>query len=278
MVQVSVLVGWVSVALSHLTTTARLLIPIFALLLALELAFSKVRHSARSRLRACGFWAVYLLAMAVAMTLADEIWSALNPRPFVVLRVDRWFAGVPYFGGVLAVLTGATIGDFFFYWMHRAEHRWLWRFHAVHHSIEEMNAISSYHHVFEEVVKLVFLYIPTAFFVTDAENLSLILGVLVTLQGFYLHSSTKLHLGPLRYIIGDNLFHRIHHSIEPRHFGRNFSAFSPLWDIAFGTAYFPARTEWPATGLVDVREPASLGEYLARPFDRAKPAVIPADP
>lgn len=30
---------------------------------------------------------------------------------------------------------------------------------------------------------------------------------------------------------------------------------TPLWDVLFGTAHFPASGEWPTVGLVDVAEP-----------------------
>ena len=31
-------------------------------------------------------------------------------------------------------------------------------------------------------------------------------------HSYFIHSSTRLHLGWLRYVIGDNRFHRLHHS------------------------------------------------------------------
>jgi sterol desaturase/sphingolipid hydroxylase (fatty acid hydroxylase superfamily) len=176
-------------------------------------------------------------------------------------------------GYALAIFVGGLIGDFFFYWMHRAQHAWFWRFHAVHHSIEDLNAIASYHHVTEELIRAVFIYVPTGLLVTDAGALGPFLTDLVVLQGFYIHSCTRLHLGPLRYLIGDNAFHRIHHSNEPHHFAKNFSGFSPIWDVVFGTAYFPQPGEWPATGLAGRQEPGSIGEYVMQPFVRRRDAA-----
>jgi sterol desaturase/sphingolipid hydroxylase (fatty acid hydroxylase superfamily) len=75
----------------------------------------------------------------------------------------------------------------------------------------------------------------------------------------------------LRRIIADNRFHRIHHSVEPQHFGKNFGAGTSLWDQLFGTAYFPAADEWPATGLSDQREANTVSEYLWSPFKRLEP-------
>ncbi|WP_352893005.1 sterol desaturase family protein [Mesorhizobium sp. M0984] len=44
-----------------------------------------------------------------------------------------------------AVISGVLVaiaGDFFYYWMHRAQHAvpFLWRMHATHHSIRELTA------------------------------------------------------------------------------------------------------------------------------------------
>lgn len=44
-------------------------------------------------------------------------------------------------GYMLVPLAAAFVSDLFYYWFHRAQHafRLLWRLHAVHHSIEELN-------------------------------------------------------------------------------------------------------------------------------------------
>ncbi|MER8501687.1 sterol desaturase family protein [Mesorhizobium sp. M0195] len=44
-----------------------------------------------------------------------------------------------------AVISGVLVaiaGDFFYYWIHRAQHAvpFLWRMHATHHSIRELTA------------------------------------------------------------------------------------------------------------------------------------------
>jgi len=40
----------------------------------------------------------------------------------------------------------------------------------------------------------------------------------------------------------------------------------PMWDVIFGTAYFPGRDEYPKTGLADQREPRSVLSYVINPF------------
>ena len=49
-------------------------------------------------------------------------------------------------------------------------------------------------------------------------------------------------------------------------FESNFALSFPFWDVLFATAYFPKRSEYPRTGLADVPEPRSVGEYLFSPI------------
>jgi sterol desaturase/sphingolipid hydroxylase (fatty acid hydroxylase superfamily) len=92
----------------------------------------------------------------------------------------------------------------------------------------------------------------------------------VALQGYYEHSPTRLNFGPLGRYFVDNRFHRIHHSIDPKHYDTNFGVIVTLWDSLFGTAHFPAKDEWPQTGVADFPEPANLREYLLGPFARRR--------
>jgi len=95
-------------------------------------------------------------------------------------------------------------------------------------------------------------------------------GALATLQSQYIHSPTRLHFGPLWRLVYDNRFHRIHHSLEPRHFEKNFGVTTPLWDWMFGTLYVPAKDEWPDTGLADQADMDGIVDFLWRPFHRPK--------
>lgn len=251
---------------SIVSDTCRLAL-VLAVLFSLEMFFGREQQSMLSRLKAWTFWLISIPASVTATWLGLVAAEHLMPRPMMVLDLDR----LP-FAIVLGPIVGAILGDFLFYWMHRAQHtRLLWRFHAVHHAIEELNAVSSYHHVSEGLVRALFIALPTQVVAIQLGGQAL--GWVIVAQGMYLHSCTRLHLGPVRYLVGDNRFHRIHHSTDPLHFNRNFSGFTPIWDVVFGTAYFPKAHEWPKTGLSDQPEVASIVDYLTRPFrsaDRAE--------
>ncbi len=146
----------------------------------------------------------------------------------------------------LAILSGVLVaiaGDFFYYWMHRAQHAvpFLWRMHASHHSIRELTAWNCTHYLSEPIVYAVFVALPLALIHFESGIVPVVAMTLISFQIHLVHSSTRINLGHLRYIIGDNKFHRIHHSSDPRHRHRNYGVFTTIWDTIFRTAYWPER-------------------------------------
>jgi sterol desaturase/sphingolipid hydroxylase (fatty acid hydroxylase superfamily) len=235
-----------------------------AFMTALELLLPGERQPIGGRLAGLLFWALWLPCSTVIYTLFRAFWSWLGIEPLVVLPLTMTWLGP--LAVVAAPLASAFVYDFFFYWFHRAQHRWLWRFHAVHHSIRELSAVNAFHHLSEPIFQTLFLLVPAALVASQAGAVVPWMIVVLHLHGSFIHSSTSLHLGPLRALLCDNRFHRIHHSLEERHFDTNFGACTTLWDRLFGTAHFPAPGEWPATGISGVRPPRTLREWLSLPW------------
>jgi sterol desaturase/sphingolipid hydroxylase (fatty acid hydroxylase superfamily) len=239
------------------------------------------RNSWRSYWRGARFMVVAAAVSVVAFTLIDQVIDLAAFKPLVLLDLTPLTGSailpVRIAGWLVAGLAVSMIGNVFYYWWHRAQHAVpvLWRFHKVHHSIGELSALNSYHHVTEDVLQYFLVLLPTALLIgVDSGYVpALVLAVLRT-QTFYIHSSANINIGPLRYVIGDNRFHRLHHSTEPRHFGKNFGTTTPLWDVLFGTACFPRKGEWPNTGLADVAEPDRVADYLLMPFAAPTPAPL----
>jgi len=233
-----------------------------------------VKVSTASRIRALVFWSVYNVGILLLADLMWPLWSSLAVKP---LLPSLTVPGVPHaVGVVIGCVAAAYVGDFVYYWCHRLQHRYFWRFHAVHHAVREMSGITAYHHVSEEVFKFVLYMVPLTLLTRDPFAIP-VFGLLLGLQGNYLHSCTWLNLGPLGRYLVDNRFHRIHHSIEERHFDKNFGVFTTLWDSLFGTAHFPAPGEWPETGVADFPEPAGVRAFLVAPFTYRKEAAAPAE-
>ena len=258
----------------------RLMYPAGACLLYLlpELLLPHSRNSLRSYLRGAGFMAAAIAVNTVVIKALDGSLHGLDLPPLAVLDLRPLTESESLWrrlaGWLAAALGIAMVGNFFYYWLHRAQHRfaWLWRFHAVHHSITEMSATASYHHVAEDLFQFVAVTLPMAVLLgVESGPVPWLVLVLAGTHGFYIHSSSRLGLGPLRWVLCDNRFHRIHHSRDPRHRDRNFGTSTPLWDVLFGTAWFPRRGEWPAVGLDEQPEPRSVAEFLLLPFRRTSP-------
>lgn len=229
--------------------------------------------SIAARMSGMSFWMISLPLSAILSVGLSAVIAALDIRPLVTLPIfaaTRWAGPL---ATLVAILLGAVFNDFFFYWYHRIQHRWLWRFHAVHHSIRDLNAVNSYHHISETVIGLVLFAVPTSLIVADVGPVLPIASFLIWLHVVWIHSPTRAHLGPLRMFFADNRFHRIHHSLEERHFDKNFGAFTTVWDRLFGTAYFPVRDEWPAVGLAGIDQPDGLRTWLDLP-DRYRAATV----
>lgn len=212
-------------------------------LLIFEWRFPMERQSITSRLRAASIWCVALPIVAMMNVGMRYGLGALGLRPLFTINFGTaWWIGWP---------VAMIVGDFFYYWYHRAMHQFAWPVHAVHHSIREVNAISAFIHPLDEAAHILLSTVPATLLVSVDVHVIAALPFLAVLQGHFIHSCTRLNLGPLRYVVNDNRFHRIHHSILPEHRDRNFGSFSTVWDQLFGTAVFPRGEQWPETGVAD---------------------------
>lgn len=235
-----------------------------ALTTAVELLLPREKQSLRERFVGLGAIALYVPAALIVYKMFQNLWIAVGIRPLIRVPMTLDWTGMA--AVVLAPIAGAVVYDFFFYWFHRAQHALAWRFHAVHHSIRELNAVNSYHHISEPFFQAVFLLLPVSLIVADTGPIVPAMLILLHLQASFIHSPTRIHLGPLRLFFCDNSFHRIHHSLDEKHFDKNFGAFTTIWDRLFGTAWFPAKDEWPATGLAEIDQPRNLRAWFSLPI------------
>jgi sterol desaturase/sphingolipid hydroxylase (fatty acid hydroxylase superfamily) len=180
------------------------------------------------------------------------LWTLLEPMGFTGLVIE---------GTVMLALI-----DFLSYWRHRAEHRWFWPIHALHHAPTELHAANDVGHPIQIFLSVLFITIPLSLIEVDGPATPVAMTFIVALMSYAIHSPNKVHFGPLRKLFVDNRFHRIHHSLEERHFDRNFGIWLSVWDRMFGTAFDPIENEWPAVGIVGLAMPQSIGQYLAYPL------------
>jgi sterol desaturase/sphingolipid hydroxylase (fatty acid hydroxylase superfamily) len=242
-------------ALHYLSLT-----PIFLAVIALETVAPVLgaRAGLASRLRCLILWLAYVVCGALLCNLIAPSITALHIHPLL----PSW----AFPGGVLCALVA---GDFAYYWFHRFEHRFLWRWHAVHHSPRELHGLSGYHHPAESMLQFFFWSVPVSL-IAPSPVAGALLFAINTSWAQYVHSNTALGLGRARVFLADNRFHRIHHSLSPEHWDHNFGVLFPWWDMMFGTAWMPGKDEWPEVGVPEYGEVRSVGELLVRPLIRAR--------
>jgi sterol desaturase/sphingolipid hydroxylase (fatty acid hydroxylase superfamily) len=128
------------------------------------------------------------------------------------------------------------------WYVHLLNHRVrvLWRFHELHHSQEDMNALTVFRtHPFLHVSYLLALVPGVVLVANGAVSTSLLVayGVFVA----FAHSNTNLDFGPLRRIFVSPNYHRIHHRRDGAQDVNLGFAFS-IWDQLARRAVFPDET------------------------------------
>jgi sterol desaturase/sphingolipid hydroxylase (fatty acid hydroxylase superfamily) len=162
--------------------------------------------------------------------------------------------------------------DFSQWLIHNALHRvpLLWRFHKVHHSVEEMDWIGNWRFHWAEIVFYrSLLYIPAAF-LGFSGVVMFWYAVLNTLIGHFAHSNLRFHIGPLKYVLNSPEMHIWHHAHpDSGPIDRNFGITLSIWDWVFGTAHLPAAKDPERLGFAGIESyPGNiLGQWLA-PFVR----------
>ncbi len=158
--------------------------------------------------------------------------------------------------------------DIILYWTHRLFHgrKTLWKYHAVHHSSEELEWISAarFHpvnlflgSVFADVALLVAGISP---------NVLVLLGPLTVAHSAFVHANLDWTLGPFKYVIAGPVFHRWHHTAADRGGEKNFAATFPVLDVIFGTFYMPKGEKPDNYGIADETFPTSFTAQLTHPF------------
>lgn len=220
------------------------------------------RYPLKARLPGLLYGSISMGLGLLTVRLLQEFWQMIGSGPLLSVPVQ----GVA--GEALAIAFGIVLADLGAYWHHRFLHRFLWRVHAVHHSQTELMAANNYAHFTERASSFLVVGIPLSLIQFQVPATPYVLGAIIGALEFYIHSPTSAHFGPIGKVLVDNRFHRIHHSLEPHHFDKNFGILFSFWDRLFGTVWEPEPGEWPATGIAGVPPPKSVPDYLLMPLRR----------
>jgi sterol desaturase/sphingolipid hydroxylase (fatty acid hydroxylase superfamily) len=201
------------------------------------------------------------LLLAAPIALAAAAGHALMPW-----SIQTAIAGWPIW---MRVLAGVVIGELGFYWAHRLMHTvpYLWRYHAIHHSAEQIYYLVSarahpFDNAFIRLCGLVPIYVLgiAAPLTPEGGTTAALIVLVMTIWGFFIHSNFRVRLGPLEWLIATPAFHHWHHT-RSDHKDHNFASNLPVMDWLFGTYYLPAK--WPeAYGTETPVAPSLTGQLL----------------
>ena len=202
---------------------------------------------------------VPMMALAAAM-------HRLSPSPFY-----DWVGALPIWARLMGAM---VVGETGAYWGHRWSHEipFLWRFHAIHHSSEEMDwLVSSRAHpvdkIFMRLCGLVPMYLlglaqPLA---GDADMVPVIVAVTGNAWGVFIHTNVKWRLGWFEWLISSPAFHHWHHTNDgPDVINKNYAPMLPWMDWLFGTFYLPR--VFPEKYGTDTPMPEGIAEQLLQPL------------
>jgi sterol desaturase/sphingolipid hydroxylase (fatty acid hydroxylase superfamily) len=175
-------------------------------------------------------------------------------------------AGQPTWLQVAEIIVIADLG---FYWAHRAFHAVpaLWRFHAIHHSIEELDWLAAHRvHPIDQTLTKAASLIP--FVVLGYAGEAIVLFALIYhAQAFLLHANVRIPFGKLRWVIASPQFHHWHHAKERAAYDKNFAGQLSILDALFGTLHLPGTSVPQRYGVDDPVSGNYVGQ-LAYPFLR----------
>jgi sterol desaturase/sphingolipid hydroxylase (fatty acid hydroxylase superfamily) len=218
-------------------------------------------------------------AFAAFIVLLTITFVSVAGLPRLSASTSEISIGIPlvdiFLQGTVIFLTACFLGDFSYYWWHRAQHKmpFLWELHKLHHSDENLNTTTIYRSHFLEpagqsLVKG--LTIGLIFDTTEIPQTVLAIvagGLLPVVWDYFIHANVRIDaLNRLLPFFSVPQYHWIHHSKLPEHQDKNFAIWLPMYDIAFGSYYRPRIDEYPQTGLSSGEKIESVWEAQAGPF------------
>jgi sterol desaturase/sphingolipid hydroxylase (fatty acid hydroxylase superfamily) len=192
--------------------------------------------------------------MAVATVAQPAFVSPFHLWP------DHW----PVFA---QVVLGLVIAEFGLYMAHRLAHEFLslWRFHALHHSVERLWVVNTGRfHFMDSLIKIALSQIPL-YLVGAPLPVFLWISAVTAFIGLLTHCNIDVRTGPLDWIFSTPRLHRWHHSRLLAEGNTNYGENLVLWDQLLGTYYNPPRPSSTNIGITG-RVASSFWGQLVQPF------------
>lgn len=219
------------------------------------------------------------LALITALTLSFEA-MLRKAAPWIVLPR---MAVLPHLVVIALILVAMDACNWA---VHLANHRVrvLWRFHELHHSQEDLNALT----VFRTHPLIHVSYLGALLpLVVLLANGALSTAVLVVYGGIvtFAHSNTNLGFGPLGRLLVSPNYHRLHHRLEGAQ-DVNLGFVFTIWDQLSHRAVFPTpETARIATGIPgrplpveqEGEKPRHMATFAAQLLGPFRPMTEPSE-
>jgi sterol desaturase/sphingolipid hydroxylase (fatty acid hydroxylase superfamily) len=212
------------------------------------------------------------LLLVVSLTVVSAGLHYLVPLAFY-----SYMAGLPLWLRLAGALVVNEIGG---YWGHRWSHEipFLWRFHVIHHSAEEIDwLVTVKGHPFDMFFTRLCATVPLYLlglaqpFGSKVDLVPVAVTFFSTYWAYFIHANIKWRFGWMEWLISTPAFHHWHHTNDgPELINKNYAATFPWVDKCFGTLYLPR--VWPAKYGSDTPVASDLVGQL---FDPLGPAPQP---
>lgn len=198
------------------------------------------------------------LALVPALTLL---------APFPGLWPHAWPLWLQVLMAIVVADAGITLAH---YLSHKVE--WLWRFHAVHHSVKRLYGFNGLmKHPLHQAIETTAGATPLILAGMPLQ-VGVLLGFAVAIQLLLQHSNVDMRIGPLRHVLALAPVHRFHHQRDGQVGDVNFGLFTTVWDRLLGTAMYDEhrRIGRGDVGIGDRPDyPTSYVAQLVEPFRKA---------
>jgi sterol desaturase/sphingolipid hydroxylase (fatty acid hydroxylase superfamily) len=229
---------------------------------------------ARGHVQDACFLALHAIVVIPLMTLLSVGAAALisSRAPWIELRATEHWPAWLLIPLTIVAMDGAN-------WLaHYADHGLepLWRFHALHHSQEELSVLTSFRaHPLMHTTGFLLATVPVVALMPTRPIAPVLITIYVCI-GTLQHANLRWAFGPFGRVIVSPAYHRLHHAPDTQHV--NLGVVLTIWDVLAGRARFPVRSDGAGrTGLdgrpVPVEQDGSaapvlllVAEQLAEPF------------
>ena len=201
---------------------------------------------------------VFVTIGAIALVVVAAI-------PYLWIRSFNLQGSLPPAVSIVLAVVLVFVGN---YWGHRFTHTvpLLWRFHSVHHSIEQMDWVAAGRlHPFDSAFTQAFTIMPL-FVLGYGGGVFAGVAVFITLLAIFQHANVRIRFPVLRWIVPTPEWHHWHHAIDEEARDKNFGL--PVVDKIFCTAHMPKGRHPTGFGTHSPVPQAGYLQHLAYPFTK----------